>query len=148
MYKRQVVTYVTPADRVASWSVQTNEQHLVHARLHGLGVKLLTAHGLSGLDDDGVILEDVYTGEQHTLPADCLIPVTLRTPSDTLTNELASAQLSVDESSDISVTTIGDCDAPGLIADAVFAGHRWAREIDRAADQSNPMRYDRVFFAE
>jgi dimethylamine/trimethylamine dehydrogenase len=29
-----------------------------------------------------------------------------------------------------SVTRIGDCLAPGLIAYAVYAGHRYARELD------------------
>jgi dimethylamine/trimethylamine dehydrogenase len=29
-----------------------------------------------------------------------------------------------------SVTRIGDCLAPGFIAHAVYAGHRYARELD------------------
>ena len=142
------VTYVTPADRVASWSVQTNEQHLVHARLHELGVKIVTAHGLAGVDDDGIILENAYTGGPLTLNAGKLIPVTLRTPANTLCNELLAKLQPNEDTNQISVTPIGDCDAPGLIADAVFAGHRWAREIDQPVDDSNPMRYDRVLFGE
>ncbi len=36
------------------------------------------------------------------------------------------------------VYRIGDCAAPGLIADAVFSGHRLAREID-TADPAVPL---------
>jgi dimethylamine/trimethylamine dehydrogenase len=32
------------------------------------------------------------------------------------------------------VRAIGDADAPGLIAHAVYAGHRAARELDAPAD--------------
>ena len=35
---------------------------------------------------------------------------------------------------------IGDCEAPRLIADAVFSGHRLAREID-TDDPSIPLPY-------
>ena len=41
---------------------------------------------------------------------------------------------------------IGDCDAPAIIAAAVFAGHRYARELDEEIDADNPLKYDRVFF--
>ena len=33
----------------------------------------------------------------------------------------------------LSVTRIGDCNAPGAIVHATFAGHRYARELDTSA---------------
>jgi dimethylamine/trimethylamine dehydrogenase len=30
----------------------------------------------------------------------------------------------------IEITRVGDCSAPGTIATAVFAGHRYARQMD------------------
>ena len=30
-----------------------------------------------------------------------------------------------------SLQRIGDCDAPAIIASAVYAGHRYARELDK-----------------
>ncbi|MFT5549883.1 MAG: dimethylamine/trimethylamine dehydrogenase, partial [Candidatus Azotimanducaceae bacterium] len=41
---------------------------------------------------------------------------------------------------------IGDCEAPAIIAAAVFAGHRYARELDTEVDPDNRMKYDRVFY--
>ncbi len=38
------------------------------------------------------------------------------------------------------VHAIGDCVAPRLIADAIFDGHRLAREID-SPDPSRPLPY-------
>jgi dimethylamine/trimethylamine dehydrogenase len=37
-----------------------------------------------------------------------------------------------------SVTRIGDCLAPATIAAAVYAGHRYARELDRPATEGAP----------
>jgi dimethylamine/trimethylamine dehydrogenase len=38
------------------------------------------------------------------------------------------------------VTRIGDCLAPGTIAHAVYAGHRFARELDDSAAAEAPLR--------
>jgi dimethylamine/trimethylamine dehydrogenase len=47
--------------------------------------------------------------------------VSSREPSDALFHELADR---------IDITRIGDCLAPGTIDTAVYAGHRYAREMD------------------
>jgi len=39
---------------------------------------------------------------------------------------------------------IGDCEAPAIIAAAVYAGHRYAQELDNPTDIDLPMRHDRV----
>ena len=44
------------------------------------------------------------------------------------------------------MTRIGDCEAPSIIAGAVYSGHRYARELDTEVDPDNRMKYDRVFF--
>lgn len=41
---------------------------------------------------------------------------------------------------------IGDCEAPSIIAAAVYSGHRYAQELDAGIDPDNRMKYDRVFF--
>ena len=43
------------------------------------------------------------------------------------------------------IRKIGDCDAPAIIAAAVFAGHRYARVLEEDVDRDNLLRYDRVF---
>jgi hypothetical protein len=45
-----------------------------------------------------------------------------------------------------SLSRIGDCEAPSIIAGAVYSGHRYARELDTEVDPDNRMKYDRVFF--
>jgi len=47
-----------------------------------------------------------------------------------------------------SITRIGDCEAPSIIAGAVFAGHRYARELDTDVDPDHRIRHDRVFYEE
>ena len=47
-----------------------------------------------------------------------------------------------------SVKRIGDADAPAIIAAAVYAGHKYARELDCDIDPDNPAKHDRVFFEE
>jgi len=42
------------------------------------------------------------------------------------------------------VTAIGDCLAPGLIVDAVYAGHRFAREFQAPPAGDVRWRRDRV----
>jgi dimethylamine/trimethylamine dehydrogenase len=46
----------------------------------------------------------------------------------------------------LSLSRIGDCEAPSIIAGAVFSGHRYARELDTDVDPDNRIKYDRVFF--
>jgi dimethylamine/trimethylamine dehydrogenase len=47
-----------------------------------------------------------------------------------------------------SVKRIGDAEAPAIIAAAIYAGHKYARELDCEIDHANPAKYDRVFFVD
>jgi dimethylamine/trimethylamine dehydrogenase len=40
---------------------------------------------------------------------------------------------------------VGDCDAPAIIAAAVYAGHRYARELGTDLTQDVAIRQDRLF---
>ncbi len=44
-----------------------------------------------------------------------------------------------------SVRRIGDCEAPAIIAAAVYAGHRYARELDTPESSRARVPHDRVF---
>ena len=66
-------------------------------------------------------LRCVYTGRTHDIPCGGLVPVTSREPVDGLVRELAGVGLAT-------LLAIGDCRAPGLIAQAVWSGHKAARE--------------------
>jgi len=67
--------------------------------------------------------------------------VTSRLPVDELFHELEASVGTRGENAP-SVQRIGDCDAPSIIAAAVFAGHRYAQELD---NHSVFLRHDRVF---
>ena len=73
---------------------------------------------------------------------DSLVLVTGRHSNDTLYQELKAAQAKWAENGVKEVYLIGDAEAPRLIADATFTGHRLAREIEEANAQQ-PKAYKR-----
>jgi dimethylamine/trimethylamine dehydrogenase len=124
------VTYVTPASVVSSWTAMTDEQGFIQARLMSLGVELLLSHGLAGATRHEARFACAYTGLEKSLPLGRLILVTGKVPEDALYRVLAAMP-------DVPpVTRIGDCFNPSHVADAVFSGHRFAREFGSAAISS------------
>ena len=70
------------------------------------------------------------------IPFDTIVVATARVPNDSLWREL-SARRSEWEKRDIqAIYQAGDCYSPGLIAQAIFEGHRIAREFE----SPNPQR--------
>jgi len=66
----------------------------------------------------------MYRGDTRGLVADHVVMGTSREPNGDLYHELCD---------ELDIGRVGDCSAPGLIASAVFAGHRYAREMDAPA---------------
>ncbi|MBW2275809.1 MAG: FAD-dependent oxidoreductase, partial [Deltaproteobacteria bacterium] len=118
------VTVVTPVGRVAEWSYNTDEEILTQMRLKRDGVRCETLTLLSAVGEKSVELSCIYTGDTRELTADHVVMVTSREPNDALYHELCD---------ELDIERIGDCSAPGIIASAVFAGHRYAREMDAPA---------------
>ena len=123
------VSFVTGAASVAPWSDYTAEQARAQRRLIELGVDIVTDHTLAGFDGSRVRLSCVYTGRERLLEADALVPVTARQPDDGLYRALHEHPERWRDAGIKSIRKIGDCDAPGIIAAAVYAGHRYAREL-------------------
>ncbi len=69
-----------------------------------------------------------YTGSVRQIECGCLIPVTSRLPEDSLWQDLQAMRPDWAQAGVTSVAQIGDCLAPGLIAAAVYSGHKHARE--------------------
>ncbi len=132
------VSYVASAPRVADWSTRTTEQARVHGRLHELGIRIILNHALIRLQHGEARFEHTYTGEVLTMPCGTLVPVTSREPQDQLWQELDGRASELK-----TLVRIGDCRAPGLIATAVYDGHRAAREL-LDADLKSPARRERV----
>jgi len=138
------VIYVTPDTKVSPWSEYTDEQHRVQKNLIEMNVEIITTHNLESFDDQAVNLKCIYSDKAQSVTADSLVLVTARKPVDSLYYELEEYLQSKTTQKRFTLSKIGDCDAPSIIADAVFAGHRFARELDAEVDYDNPIKYDRV----
>jgi dimethylamine/trimethylamine dehydrogenase len=135
------VTLVTPAPLVSHWTQYSLEQERIEARLRSLGVTLLTRHTLSSIARSSATVSDQVTGAVRELPADAVLLVTDRVSSDDLYRELQPA---LADGRLRSLRVIGDAEAPGLIAQAVFSGHLAAREFGEAPADGTPFAVERV----
>ncbi len=138
----QAVTLVTPEDVVSDWCDYTSERFYVQKRLLELGVALQTGHQLISYDGQDVRIASGYTDQEQTLGANALVLVTARQPNDTLYQALRERLHETSASSGPTLHRIGDCDAPAIIAAAVYAGHRFARELDTDAGERGQPRYE------
>jgi dimethylamine/trimethylamine dehydrogenase len=69
-----------------------------------------------------------------------VVTITARLPQDVLYQELLAIESQWPTTGIQSVKCAGDALAPGLIAHAVYAGHRYARELDEACAGDVPFR--------
>jgi dimethylamine/trimethylamine dehydrogenase len=141
------VCFVTPENLVSAWGAMTDEQYQTQQRLIQLGVQIITAHGLDEFNGSAARLSCVYTQQTRQLETDAVVLVTSRTPNDGLYHEIAEKIASTSAGSDPAPTLfkIGDCDAPAIIAAAVYAGHRYARELEADGVHSDVGRQDKMF---
>jgi dimethylamine/trimethylamine dehydrogenase len=124
------VTLVTPADKVGAWASYTAEQIRSQKRLLELGVQIVTAHALASFDGREAVITCAYTERERRIAADAVVTVTARRPNDELYRGLAAQLESDPQGGPKSLRRIGDCEAPAIIAAAVYAGHKVARELD------------------
>ncbi|WHS95665.1 NAD(P)-binding protein (plasmid) [Sinorhizobium kummerowiae] len=131
----RTVTFVTPESQVSPWSRNTLEQARIQKRLIGLCVEIVTAMALAGRTKDQLELSCVYSGRSR--PVDCatLVPVTARLPDETLWLELKAREAEWADAGIKTITRLGDCLAPGLIAAAVYSGHQYARTYQEQVDK-------------
>lgn len=141
------VTLVTPAVDVSHWTHNTMEQGRIQARLIELGVHIFAAHNLVSISDQTAELSCIYTDRVQTRHCGSVVMVTARTPNDRLFEELNENTGALADAGVKSVTRIGDCLAPGTIAAAVYAGHRYARELDTPVPTGVPFRRELIRLA-
>jgi len=134
------VTIATPAPSVSYWTQFTLEQKRILRRLHGLSVRMMPLQALESIGKGSAALRDVVSGECIETLADGVILVTDRAPSDGLFHALKPA---LAEGRLGSLRLVGDAEAPGLIAQAVFLGHLAAREFDESEMQGTPFKVER-----
>ena len=127
------VMLVTPASDVAPYLALTMEQEIVAARMIELEIPVIRLKSVSTIADSHVVLDCVHGGEGLDLPASSVVLVTSRAPDDSLYRDLRATA-----PAEASISKIGDCDAPHLIAGAVHAGHSWARALDNPSGRTPP----------
>lgn len=137
------VTYVTENDSVSAWAGMTSERWRIRTHLMEMGVKIVTAHALTGFDGAQVTLACEYTGDVQTLAANAVVMVTQRTQNRDLYDEILASVDGDITALPFSLKLIGDAEAPAIIAAAVYAGHRYSAEVDEVIDIDNPMKHDR-----
>ena len=124
------VTLVTPAAFVSDWTRNTLEQGAIHRRLAEAGVKIVLNTGVTAIRAEGVETNCAYTDARDVIEADAVILVASRRSEDALYHGLLSRQAEWADAGIRTVQLIGDAAAPGPIAWATYAGHRYARELD------------------
>ena len=124
------VVYVTPSDSVSSWSLMTDEHEFIQKRLLALGIETRCAQHLEAIDDGVMTTSNIYDAQQTRHEFECLVLVTSREPENDLYDLLPASNTS----------RIGDCLVPSSIADAVYSGHKFAREYGEDSRKLVPMR--------
>jgi len=135
--------YVTPSPLVSPWSEHTLEQHKIQSRLISLGVTLCLSHKLASVTDSAIDVQCVYSGIVKTHEAKNLLLVTSRLPSEQLWLELEACKCKWRTHKVENVMPIGDCLAPGIIANAVYSGYQCAMSLDLTTNLE-PKREDQL----
>ena len=125
----RAVLFVTPAETPAAWTVNTLEFAHIQTRLRELEVAILASHKLVAFDGTRAVVQDVWSGRRSEQACASVLSITARLPDDALYHELAAREADWSAAGIRSVRCIGDALAPGAIVHAVYAGHRYAREL-------------------
>jgi dimethylamine/trimethylamine dehydrogenase len=135
------VELVSCLDKIAPVCDETLEGPLVRQHLHTVGVAQRAGVMLTRIEPGRLMATDEF-GEALELEADAVVLVTQRLSNEELYLELRADEERVRAEGVEALYRIGDCVAPRLIAEAIFDGHRLAREID-SEDPSVPLPYRR-----
>ncbi|HET7429463.1 MAG TPA: FAD-dependent oxidoreductase [Gaiellales bacterium] len=133
------VEFVTSHEAVAPYCDQTLEGLPVRRRLNQVGVRVHRAVVVESIERDGIRLHGEFQARSE-LEVDGVVLVTQRRSDDELYHALAGDPAGLEAAGIEALYRIGDCVAPRLIADAIFDGHRLAREVD-SPDPSRPLPY-------
>jgi dimethylamine/trimethylamine dehydrogenase len=135
------VSLVTTFDVVSPVSDQTLEGDMLRAHLHRAGVSVRPATTITGIAAGSVTGHDRH-GEPWSAACDGIVLVTQQAPREALYTELASDQHALAAAGISALYRIGDAVAPRMISEAIFDGHRLARDIDQE-DPAQPSPYRR-----
>jgi dimethylamine/trimethylamine dehydrogenase len=112
--------------------VNTLDYRHIRKRMAKQGIEVIVSHNITAFDDTTLTLENGWDGQRHERACDAIVLVTSRLPHDALYQELLQREADWADAGIRSLRCIGDAEAPGLIAHAIYAGHRYARELEEA----------------
>jgi dimethylamine/trimethylamine dehydrogenase len=125
------VTLVTQAADVAGYMHYTLEAPMLHRDLHRLGVDIRTYTMVDSIEPGACTLYNVWDDRhKDKVEVDTVVLCTQRLSNDSLYRELKADPAALEREGVEAVYLIGDAQAPRMIVDSVFDGHRLAREID------------------
>ena len=127
------VTLMTHLGHFGPYMHFTLEAPNMHRKLHKLKVEMVPYNMITSIEQGKVTSAHVFDEEHETeWGVDAVVLVTQRRSNEALFRELKdSIGLDALKAEGVeALYRIGDCEAPRLIADCVFSGHRLAREID------------------
>jgi dimethylamine/trimethylamine dehydrogenase len=123
------VELVTSLGVVSPISDLTVEGPLLRQALHDAGVRMHRGITIAAIEPGRVAGEDAF-GEPWSVETDAVVLVTQQVSDDALYRALSADPSALEAAGIGRVIRIGDCVAPRMISEAVFEGHRLAREID------------------
>jgi len=124
------VTYLSPSTNISSWTEMTNEKAFIQSKLLSLGLSTVFGQILSNVERNQLTTSCPYSGQKCVHPFVNLLLVTSRQSNTRLFKHLNNKN----------VTCIGDCRVPSSIADAVYSGHKFARELGEDPAAIRPKR--------
>jgi dimethylamine/trimethylamine dehydrogenase len=135
------VCVVTTFPVLSPVSDETLEGDMLRADVHRRGIGVRRGVTITGIEAGSARGHDEH-GEPWSLRCDGVVLVTQQASDDALYRELAGDDAALARAGVRAVHVIGDAVAPRLVSEAIFDGHRLAREIDRP-DPSQPAPYRR-----
>jgi dimethylamine/trimethylamine dehydrogenase len=123
------VTVVTTFPVLSPVSDETLEGDMLRAHLHRAGVTVQHATTITGIGAGSVTGHDRH-GDPWSAGCDGIVLVTQQVSEDALYAELAGDPAALAAAGISGLYRIGDAVAPRMISEAIFDGHRLAREID------------------
>lgn len=128
------VTLVTPSPIVSPWTENTLEQTRIQRSLIARGVRIVANHTVTAIGPTSCDIACTYSGAGASVTCGAVLLVTERRREHGLFDQLRARQ----GAGDTAIRTlelIGDAAQPGLIADAVHAGHMAARNFEGDPDE-------------
>ena len=136
-------TYITPAPEASTWTRNTMEQHFIQTRMLEKGIHIHAFRNIDRISPGFTEISCIHTGRVEEVEADTVILVTSRTPSDESVLHLAHERDRWPDAGLQAVEIIGDALAPATIAHAVYAGRRYAEELDGAERTADAIPFER-----